>query len=193
MSGAQCVGRHLGAARNLTNCEDSEAVATFEWANGRSLPRRVPPPAAAAAPAALAGRVHCGLHTPGQSSGGGRSSTRGSRTGPTVAAWHCRSPLPRDAFSHVVAYARLPQAGVGTADTLLDAAPTEFVGCCSTARVVRASDAALLGPRSPAGPRLAGDSVARHTARSESEAAAAVATAALYQAFPKRRTLTERK
>ena len=60
LGGARCVGRDVGAARQpesesilvssyLTNRE--EAIAPFERATGRSLPRRaVPPPAAAAAP-----------------------------------------------------------------------------------------------------------------------------------------------
>jgi len=42
--------------------------------------------------------------------------------GRRLAARHRRAPLPRGAFSHVVAYTRQTSALRGTADTLLDAA-----------------------------------------------------------------------
>ena len=78
---------------NLTNCE--EAVAAFERATGRSLPRRAPPPPTAAAPPPRRCRFRWQVSrwtrawrrraTFERRSWGARSSTGGPRTGGSAA------------------------------------------------------------------------------------------------------------
>jgi hypothetical protein len=110
---------------NLTNCE--AAIAAFERATGRSLPRPAPPPPfarAAGAPAPLPPAGYTvDMAPPGDLGAAlvGRTllywwPTDGWQRG-TVARL-----CPRGAFSHVVAYTRQTSALRGTADTLLDAA-----------------------------------------------------------------------
>ena len=105
---------------NLTNCE--AAIAAFERASGRPLPRPAPPPPAVAAPLPIppAGFTMMLRRRviSAQSSSVGRTllywwPTDGWQRG-TVARLS-----PRGAFSHAVAYTRQTR---GTADTLLDAA-----------------------------------------------------------------------
>ena len=109
---------------NLTNRE--EAVAAFELATGRSLPRRAPPPLAAAGappPIPPAGFT-VDLVPPGD--------LRAALVGRTILYWWPEDGwqrgtvarlCPRGAFSHVVAYTRQTSALRGTADTLLETPP----------------------------------------------------------------------
>ena len=126
LGGARCVGRHVGRwepLANLTNCE--EAIATFERATGRSLPRRAPPPLAAGrrsrAASDSAGRFYSGPRATWRPSGVG---ARGEDSDdPLLVAaraedgWQ-RSTVtrlfPRGEFSHVVVYS----AAVHPADSL---------------------------------------------------------------------------
>jgi hypothetical protein len=110
---------------NLTNCE--AAIAAFERATGRFIPRPAPPPpfaGAAGAPPQLPPAGYTVDAAPPGDLGAalvGRTllywwPTDGWQRG-TVARL-----CPRGAFSHVVAYTRQTSALRGTADTLLDAA-----------------------------------------------------------------------
>jgi hypothetical protein len=110
---------------NLTNCE--EAIATFERATGRSLPRPPPPPPAAA-PAAPPPPIPPAGFTVDAAPPGDLGL---SLVGRQLLYWWpddgwqrgtVARPCPRGAFSHVVAYTRQTSALRGTADTLLDAA-----------------------------------------------------------------------
>ena len=109
---------------NLTNC--AEAIAAFEQATGRSLPRPAlaPPalPGAAPAPIAPAG-FSVDAAPPGD--------LGGALVGRTILYWWPADGwqrgtiarlCPRGAFSHVVAYSRQTSTLRGTADSLLDAA-----------------------------------------------------------------------
>ena len=127
---------------NLTNWED--AIAAFEQATGRSLPRPAPPPpigtAVAPPPIPPTGfKVEAVL--PGD--------LGAALVGRTVLYWWpddgwqrgtVARLCPRGAFSHVVAYNRQTLVLRGTADTLLDAASYG-------SRWVLSSPAPAAGPR----------------------------------------------
>jgi len=107
---------------NLTNCK--EAIAAFERASGRSLPRAAPPPPAIATPPPL---PPAGFTIDAAPPG----DLRTELVGRTLLYWwpddgwqrgSVARLCPRGAFSHVVAYTRQTSALRGTADTLLDAA-----------------------------------------------------------------------
>ena len=111
---------------NLTNCED--AIAAFEQATGRSLPRPAPPPptgTAVAPPPIPPTGFTVEAAPPGDLGAAlvGRNvlywwPDDGGQRG-TVARL---SLCPRGTFSHVVACTRQTSALRGTADALLDAA-----------------------------------------------------------------------
>ena len=90
---------------NLTNCE--AAIAAFERATGRSLPRPAPPPpfaGAAGAPAAAAGRLHGGrgaARRPGRGAGGPDAALLVADR--RLAARHRRAPLSRESARRVLA------------------------------------------------------------------------------------------
>ena len=111
---------------NLTNCEN--AIAAFEQATGRSLPRPAPPPPTGTAvsppPIAPTGFMLEVAQPPAGDLGT-------APVGRTVLYWWPDDRWPRGtvarlcpwgAFSHVVTYSRQKSALRGTADTLLDAA-----------------------------------------------------------------------
>ena len=109
---------------NLTNCEG--AIAAFEQANGRSLPRPAPPPpnGTAVTPPPIEPTGFTVEAAPPGDLGA-------ALVGRTVLYWWpddgwqrgtVARLCPRGAFSHVVAYNRQTSVLRGTADTLLDAA-----------------------------------------------------------------------
>jgi hypothetical protein len=111
---------------NLTNC--AEAIAAFERATGRILPRPGPaPPAAPAAAAPPPPIPPAGFTVDAAPPGDLGAALVGQRLlywWPDE-GWQRGSVArlcPRGAFSHVVAYTRQTSALRGTADTLLDAA-----------------------------------------------------------------------
>jgi len=110
---------------NLTNCE--EAIAAFEQATGRSLPRPAPPPPCAGPAGAPAPLPPAGYTVDAAPPG----DLGAALVGRTLLYWWPTDGwqrgtvarlCPRGAFSHVVAYTRQTSALRGTADTLLDAA-----------------------------------------------------------------------
>ena len=110
---------------NLTNCE--AAIAAFEQATGRALPRPVPPPPSVAADGAPAPLPPTGYAVDAAPPG----DLGAALVGRTLLYWWpddgwqrgtVARLCPRGAFSHVVAYTRQTSALRGTADTLLDAA-----------------------------------------------------------------------
>ena len=109
---------------NLTNCED--AIAAFEQATGRSLPRPAPPPptGTAVAPPPIPPTGFTVEAAPPGDLGA-------ALVGKTVLYWWpddgwqrgtVARLCPRGAFSHVVAYIWQTLVLRGTADTILDAA-----------------------------------------------------------------------
>ena len=150
---------------NLTNCED--AIAAFERATGRSLPRPAPPPPAAAAgapqPIPPAGFT-IDAAPPGD--------LRAALVGRQLLYWWpddgwqrgtVARLCPRGAFSHVVAYSRQTSALRGTADTLLDAAsygarwvllsPAPAAGVSRAAEPAERSGPVAARPRTAPSPR----------------------------------------
>ena len=109
---------------NLTNCE--EAIAAFEQATGRALPRPSP------VPPALPGAPPAPIAPAGFSVDAAPPGDLGpSLVGRTILYWWpddgwqrgtVARLCPRGAFSHVVAYSRQTSALRGTADSLLDTA-----------------------------------------------------------------------
>ena len=129
---------------NLTNCE--EAIAAFERATGRSLPRPAPHPPLAAGPAPPP------PPPAGFTVDAAPPSDLGAalvRVGRQLLYWwpddgwqrgSVARLCPRPAFSHVVAYTRQTSALRGTVDSLLDSASYG-------ARWVLLSPAAVVGVR----------------------------------------------
>ena len=127
-TGLDAAGHTWEPLDNLTNCEPEAAIAAFEQATGRSLPRPAPLFGPAGPPPPIPTTGFTVEAAP-------PSDLCAALVGRTVLYWRPddgwqRSIIARlcpcGAFSHVVAYTRQTSALCGTADTLLDAASYGF-------------------------------------------------------------------
>jgi len=142
---------------NLTNCE--EAIAAFESASGRTLPRPARPPG----PPAAAGPAPFPLPPAGFTIEVAPPPDLGaSLVGRQLLYWWpddgwqrgtVARLCPRRAFSHVVAYTRQTSELRGTADSLLDSASYGARWVLSPSAAAGVSHAPPPGPRRSSRPR----------------------------------------